>query len=102
MSGGLPLTISAGTATFNPFSRRFPAGRGSSLPPVWLTPWNSVKASASPRTRSTTSATVGLDDAALAALRDMTFTGDVWAVPEGRVVFADEPLLEITAPIAQA
>lgn len=43
-----------------------------------------------------------LDARSLAALREMTFTGDVWAVPEGRLVFADEPLLEITAPIAQA
>jgi nicotinate phosphoribosyltransferase len=45
---------------------------------------------------------VGLDDTTLAALRGLRFTGDVWAVPEGRVVFADEPLLEVTAPIAQA
>jgi nicotinic acid phosphoribosyltransferase len=36
---------------------------------------------------------------ALAALR---FTGEVRAVPEGRVVFAGEPLLEVTAPIAEA
>jgi nicotinate phosphoribosyltransferase len=35
----------------------------------------------------------------LAALR---FTGDVHAVPEGTPVFANEPLLEITAPIAEA
>ncbi|MCI0635064.1 MAG: nicotinate phosphoribosyltransferase [Actinobacteria bacterium] len=35
----------------------------------------------------------------LGALR---FHGDVWAVPEGRVVYANEPLLEITAPIAVA
>jgi nicotinate phosphoribosyltransferase len=45
---------------------------------------------------------IGLDDQALAALADLRFTGDVWAVPEGRVVFADEPLLEVTASIAQA
>jgi nicotinate phosphoribosyltransferase len=45
---------------------------------------------------------VGLDARALAALRWVRFTGDVWAVPEGRVVFAGEPLLEVTAPIAQA
>ncbi len=32
----------------------------------------------------------------------MHFSGDVFAVPEGRVVFADEPLLEVTAPIAEA
>ncbi|NYF57158.1 nicotinate phosphoribosyltransferase [Micromonospora purpureochromogenes] len=46
--------------------------------------------------------TVGLDEATLAALAGLRFTGDVWAVPEGRVVFADEPLLEVTAPIAEA
>ncbi|MFI7281319.1 nicotinate phosphoribosyltransferase [Micromonospora chersina] len=45
---------------------------------------------------------VGFDEPALTALAGMRFTGDVWAVPEGRVVFADEPLLEVTAPIAEA
>ena len=44
----------------------------------------------------------GFDQATVAALGGLRFTGDVWAVPEGRVVFADEPLLEITAPIAEA
>ncbi|MFU8875374.1 nicotinate phosphoribosyltransferase [Micromonospora sp. SL4-19] len=45
---------------------------------------------------------VGLDPPTLAALAGLRFTGDVWAVPEGRAVFADEPLLEVTAPIAEA
>jgi nicotinate phosphoribosyltransferase len=36
---------------------------------------------------------------AFAALR---FEGDVWAIPEGRIVHGNEPLLEITAPIAVA
>lgn len=45
---------------------------------------------------------VGLDEASLTTLRGTRFTGDVWAVPEGRVVFAGEPLLEVTAPIAEA
>jgi nicotinate phosphoribosyltransferase len=35
-------------------------------------------------------------------LRDLRFTGDLWAVPEGRVFFTDEPILEITAPVIQA
>ncbi|WP_414503889.1 nicotinate phosphoribosyltransferase [Streptomyces sp. NEAU-L66] len=38
----------------------------------------------------------------LAPLLGMRFTGEVRAVPEGRVVLAGEPLLEITAPLPQA
>jgi nicotinate phosphoribosyltransferase len=45
---------------------------------------------------------MGFDEASLEALRALRFTGEVWAVPEGRVVFAEEPLLEVTAPIAEA
>ncbi len=35
-------------------------------------------------------------------LREFRFTGEVWAIPEGRLYFADEPVLEVTAPIAEA
>jgi nicotinate phosphoribosyltransferase len=35
-------------------------------------------------------------------LRDLRFTGEVRAVPEGRLFFKDEPILEITAPIIEA
>jgi nicotinate phosphoribosyltransferase len=46
--------------------------------------------------------TVGYDGDTVGAFRDLRFTGDVRAVPEGRVVFADEPLLEVTAPLPEA
>jgi nicotinate phosphoribosyltransferase len=46
--------------------------------------------------------TLRFPDDAIERLRDLRFTGEVWAVPEGRIVFADEPLLEVTAPIAIA
>ena len=35
-------------------------------------------------------------------LGSVRFSGSVWAIPEGRIFFADEPVLEITAPILEA
>lgn len=35
-------------------------------------------------------------------LAGLRFTGEVWAVPEGEVVFAGEPVLRVTAPIIEA
>ena len=35
-------------------------------------------------------------------LAGLRFTGSVWAAPEGTVVFAEEPLLRVTAPIIEA
>ena len=42
------------------------------------------------------------DPAFLDWLREVRFTGRVRAVPEGRIVFANEPLLEIDAPFGAA
>jgi nicotinate phosphoribosyltransferase len=38
----------------------------------------------------------------LEAFRKLRFTGDIWAVPEGSVVLAGEPLVEVTAPLPEA
>ncbi|MFH1419260.1 MAG: nicotinate phosphoribosyltransferase, partial [Planctomycetota bacterium] len=35
-------------------------------------------------------------------LAGLRFTGTVWAAPEGTVVFAEEPLLRVTAPVIEA
>ena len=45
---------------------------------------------------------IGFDDDTVTAFGALRFTGDVWVVPEGRMVFANEPILEVTAPIAEA
>lgn len=45
---------------------------------------------------------LGFGAEAVERLAGLHFTGDVWAVPEGRVVTAGEPILEVTAPIAEA
>lgn len=38
----------------------------------------------------------------LRRLAEVRFTGDVWAVPEGTVVFPNEPIVQIIAPILEA
>src|SRR4030065_109224 len=35
-------------------------------------------------------------------LRDLRFTGSVQALPEGSIFFADEPILEVSAPLIEA
>ena len=35
-------------------------------------------------------------------LRDFSFTGDIWAVPEGTPIFPGEPILTVRAPAIQA
>src|SRR3989337_3129615 len=44
----------------------------------------------------------GFEEAFLEYLRNFKFTGEVWAVPEGSVVFPNEPLIQVTAPIIEA
>src|SRR4029078_8146091 len=43
--------------------------------------------------------TIGFDEQDIEAFRGVRFDGEVCAVPEGRIVHAGEPLLEITASV---
>src|ERR687891_2821978 len=45
---------------------------------------------------------LGYPEATLQAFASLRFTGSVRAVPEARLVFPNEPLLEVTAPLPEA
>ena len=90
-------------ATFSLFVRRLPATRGflvaAGLPDClpYLEDFHFTEDDL-----AYLQAAAGYRDQDLAALARLRFTGEVWAVAEGRLVFANEPLLEVTAPIAEA
>jgi len=42
------------------------------------------------------------DEEFLSYLRTFRFTGDIWAVPEGTVIFPGEPIITVRAPVIEA
>lgn len=44
----------------------------------------------------------GLREKFLEYLKNLKFTGEVWSVPEGTIVFNEEPLIRVTAPVIEA
>ena len=44
----------------------------------------------------------GFKDGFLDYLKNFKFSGEVWAIPEGTIVFPNEPLIRVTAPIIEA
>ena len=55
-----------------------------------------------PEERAWLKGTGRFSDQFLDSLANLSFTGDVDAMPEGTVFFADEPILRITAPLREA
>jgi nicotinate phosphoribosyltransferase len=45
---------------------------------------------------------LGFTSSDIEAFRRFRFTGDVWAIPEGRIALPGEPLVEVTAPLPEA
>jgi nicotinate phosphoribosyltransferase len=46
--------------------------------------------------------TIGFDERDIETFRGLRFDGEVWAVPEGRIVHAGEPIMEVTASLPAA
>jgi nicotinate phosphoribosyltransferase len=44
----------------------------------------------------------GFKEEFLESLKNFRFSGEVWSVPEGTIVFPEEPLIRVTAPIIEA
>ena len=91
-----------GPATFSLFARHLPPDRGFLVAAgledalAWLEGFGFEEADLDYLIG------VGFDRDAVDRFAGLRFDGDVWAVPEGRIVCANEPILEVTAPIPVA
>jgi nicotinate phosphoribosyltransferase len=93
----------AGPASFSLFARRLPAGRGFLVAAGLEDALEYLRAFRFTHSGLEFLRSLGrFEPAFLDHLRGLRFTGEVRAVPEGTLVFADEPLLEVTAPILEA
>jgi nicotinate phosphoribosyltransferase len=92
----------AGPATFSLFVRQLPPGRGFLVAAGLEDCLSYLESLRFEDEDLDWLREAGFDHGSVDAFSRLRFTGDVWAVPEGRVVFANEPLLEVTAPAAEA
>ena len=91
------------TATFSLFVRRLPPERGFLLAAGLEDVLEYLRALRfTPEALGWLGSLGRFDAAFLDHLAGLRFTGEVRAMPEGTVVFAEEPLLEITAPLIEA
>jgi nicotinate phosphoribosyltransferase len=92
-----------GEATFSLFIRSYPADRGYFVSAGLNDVLDYLENFAFDSDAIAYLAKQGLfSEEFLAYLAGLRFTGDLWAMPEGRIFFKDEPILEITAPVIQA
>jgi nicotinate phosphoribosyltransferase len=92
-----------GTASFELFFRRLPPGRSFLVCAGLETVLDRIESFAFEADELAWLESTGrFERKFLEALAELRFTGDVTAAPEGSLVFADEPVLRVTAPIMQA
>lgn len=91
------------TATFEFFVRKLPPSRGFLMAAGLDAAIRFVtQARASDEELDWLRKTGRFSDRLLDFLADFRFSGDIDAIPEGTIVFPDEPLLRVTAPMPQA
>jgi nicotinate phosphoribosyltransferase len=91
------------TAVFEFFVRRLRPGRGFLLAAGLEQSLEYLEqARFAPEELEWLASTRRFSPAFLASLESLRFSGDVHAMPEGTVFFPNEPILRVTAPIAQA
>jgi nicotinate phosphoribosyltransferase len=91
------------TATFSLFVRRLPPERGFLLAAGLEDALQYLRALRfTPEALEWLASLGRFDPAFLDHLAGLAFSGEVRAMPEGTAVFAEEPLLEITAPLIEA
>src|SRR6266850_824265 len=92
-----------GTATFSLFVRRLPATRGFIVAAGVESCLDFLEQLAfDEEDLRYLGEGLGFTPADVEAFRRFRFTGDVWAISEGRIALAGEPLLEVTAPLPEA
>jgi nicotinate phosphoribosyltransferase len=92
-----------GTAVFEFFVRRLRPGRGFLLAAGLEQALDYLEqVHFSPNELEWLASTRRFSPAFLGSLESLRFSGDVHAMPEGTVFFPDEPILRVTAPIAEA
>ena len=92
-----------GSAVFEFFVRRLPARRGFLLAAGLEQALDFLERCASRRRSSTgLRAPAASERSCIDYLAAFRFTGDVHAMPEGTVFFANEPILRVTAPLPEA
>jgi nicotinate phosphoribosyltransferase len=93
-------------ATFELFIRRLPAPRAFVVAAGLETALQYIESVAFSETDiewiRTIPALRGMSSAFFDYLRRFRFSGDVWAMPEGTPFFPNEPVLRVTAPLAEA
>lgn len=92
----------AADATFSLFVRKLPPGRGFLVAAGLRDCLTYLEGFRFEPADLSYLASQGFDRPTLDGFESLRFTGDVWAVPEGRIILANEPVLEVTAPIAEA